>query len=102
MDHVEPQNNRGRAERPAAAEGIAWMQDEYKPDVLGAIMRGNQAVSAAASISDTDERSGLSEQSQRRIGTHLRALYEGIVQQPVPDRFRDLIAKLEASDRSDI
>ena len=40
---------------------------------------------------------GLSDHTQQRIGLHLRAMYDTIVQQPVPDRFRDLIAKLDAS-----
>ena len=40
---------------------------------------------------------GLSDHTQKRIGLHLRAMYDTIVQQPVPDRFRDLIAKLDAS-----
>jgi Anti-sigma factor NepR len=41
---------------------------------------------------------GLSDLTQRRLGTHLRAMYDSIVQQPVPDRFRDLILKLDAAD----
>lgn len=40
---------------------------------------------------------GLSDHTQKRIGLHLRALYDQVVQQPVPDRFRDLIAQLEAA-----
>ena len=39
---------------------------------------------------------GLSDHTQKRIGLHLRAMYDTVVQQPVPDRFRDLIAQLEA------
>jgi hypothetical protein len=38
---------------------------------------------------------GLNDQTQRRIGSHLRTLYDYVVQQPIPDRFRDLIARLE-------
>ena len=38
---------------------------------------------------------GLNNQTQRRIGNHLRALYDSVVQQPIPDRFRDLIARLD-------
>ncbi len=38
---------------------------------------------------------GLSDQTQKRIGNHLRALYDSMIQQPVPDRFRDLIARLD-------
>ncbi|HEY8382861.1 MAG TPA: NepR family anti-sigma factor [Microvirga sp.] len=32
---------------------------------------------------------------QTRIGDQLRAMYDDLVQQPVPDRFRDLLSKLE-------
>ena len=35
--------------------------------------------------------------SQSRIGDHLRAMYDGLMQQPVPDRFVDLINRLEKS-----
>ena len=38
---------------------------------------------------------GLNDQTQRRIGSHLRAMYDSVVQQPIPDHFRDLIARLE-------
>jgi hypothetical protein len=32
---------------------------------------------------------------QARIGDNLRAMYDGLLQQPVPDRFRDLLGQLE-------
>ncbi|MCJ2083159.1 anti-sigma factor [Methylobacterium sp. J-090] len=44
----------------------------------------------------TGGRQGLSDHTQKRIGVHLRTMYDAVVQQPVPDRFRDLIAQLEA------
>ena len=44
---------------------------------------------------------GLSDHTQQRIGLHLRAMYDTIVQQPVPDRFRDLIAQLDASSEDE-
>ncbi|GEP05890.1 NepR family anti-sigma factor [Methylobacterium oxalidis] len=43
-------------------------------------------------------RAGLSDQTQRRIGNHLRAMYDAVLQQPVPDRFSDLIARLDTSE----
>lgn len=46
---------------------------------------------------DAVSKHGLSDHTQKRIGLHLRAMYDTIVQQPVPDRFRDLIAKLDSS-----
>ncbi|WP_026597130.1 NepR family anti-sigma factor [Methylobacterium sp. 77] len=39
----------------------------------------------------------LSDLTQKRIGMHLRVMYDTIVQQPVPDRFRDLIARMDES-----
>ncbi|KMO13913.1 NepR family anti-sigma factor [Methylobacterium platani] len=34
---------------------------------------------------------------QGRIGSHLRAMYDELMQQPIPDRFIDLLAELERS-----
>nr|WP_244513786.1 NepR family anti-sigma factor [Methylobacterium sp. UNC378MF] len=44
-------------------------------------------------------RSGLSDQTRNRIAVQLRAMYDTVTQQPVPDRFADLIAKLDSADR---
>ncbi len=44
---------------------------------------------------DAPHRSGLSDHTQQRIGNQLRTLYDSLVQQPIPDRFRDLIARLD-------
>jgi hypothetical protein len=32
---------------------------------------------------------------QERIGDHLRAMYDDLMQQPVPDRFAELLSRLE-------
>jgi Zn-dependent M16 (insulinase) family peptidase len=37
--------------------------------------------------------------SQKRIGDQLRAMYDDLVQQPVPDRFKNLLEQLEKKDR---
>lgn len=52
---------------------------------------------ALPKTSDDPAGQGLSDHTQKRIGLHLRAMYDTIVQQPVPDRFRDLIAKLDGT-----
>ncbi|MCJ2051887.1 anti-sigma factor [Methylobacterium sp. J-070] len=44
-------------------------------------------------------RTGLSDQTRNRIAAQLRTMYDTITQQPVPDRFADLIAKLDSADR---
>jgi len=39
---------------------------------------------------------GLNAEIQARIGHQLRAMYDDVVRQGVPDRFADLIRKLDA------
>jgi hypothetical protein len=39
---------------------------------------------------------GLNAEIQSRIGHQLRAMYDDVVRQGVPDRFADLIRKLDA------
>jgi hypothetical protein len=39
---------------------------------------------------------GLNAEIQSRIGHQLRAMYDDVVRQGVPDRFSDLIRKLDA------
>ena len=35
---------------------------------------------------------------QSRIGDQLRAMYDDLTQQPIPDRFKDLLGQLGQSD----
>ena len=37
---------------------------------------------------------GLNSLAQQRLGLHLRTMYQSIVQEAVPDRFTDLVARL--------
>ncbi|MDR7037454.1 MULTISPECIES: NepR family anti-sigma factor [Methylobacterium] len=97
MTYVKPQNNRGGA--ALRRQGDLWMNDDGgagdRPE------RGGGEKARGGSASDSrrqDSGAGLSEQTQRRIGNHLRAMYDAVIQQPVPDRFRDLIARLDASE----
>jgi hypothetical protein len=43
---------------------------------------------------------GLNAEIQSRIGHQLRAMYDDVVRQGVPDRFAELIRKLDASDEA--
>ena len=89
MTYVKPQNNRGDAAR--RHQGDHSMNENGKAG-------GPSTRSRSQSVHETDHGQGLSHHTQKRIGVHLRAMYDTIVQQPVPDRFRDLIAKLESAD----
>ncbi len=43
-------------------------------------------------------KSGLNAEIQARIGHQLRAMYDDVVKQGVPDRFADLIRRLDAGE----
>ena len=43
---------------------------------------------------------GLNAEIQSRIGHQLRAMYDDVVRQGVPDRFAELIRKLDASENN--
>ncbi|WP_336487180.1 NepR family anti-sigma factor [Methylobacterium nigriterrae] len=73
--------------RPGGASRAALRRDRGEPSANEDIRGDDEAAPVG--------RRTLSEQTQRRLGTHLRAMYDSIVQQPVPDRFRDLIARLD-------
>jgi hypothetical protein len=68
-------------------------------------MTGEKGNKLARVISETslDEKLAtdpkLDTTSQKRIGDQLRAMYDELVQQPVPDRFRSLLEQLEKKDR---
>jgi hypothetical protein len=62
----------------------------------------NKAKSSAAaarqahvSLSNETSEPGLDRNIQARIGDNLRAMYDELLQQPVPDRFRDLLGQFE-------
>ena len=42
---------------------------------------------------------GLDRHIQGRIGDQLRAMYDELMQQPVPDRFAELLGRLEQRDQ---
>ena len=55
--------------------------------------------SQAGRIAAPGKQGGLNAEIQSRIGHQLRAMYDDVVRQGVPDRFADLIRKLDASER---
>ena len=42
----------------------------------------------------------LDSTSQKRIGDQLRAMYDELMQQPVPDRFKELLDQLDKKNGS--
>jgi len=71
-------------------EGLVWKMKERKavePDPL------LEKDAAASRKPKTEPR--LGREIQTRIGHHLRAMYDDVVSQGVPDRFVDLLRKLD-------
>jgi Anti-sigma factor NepR len=61
------------------------------------IQKGKRTAAALSrpSLTTSDSGPGLDRAVQARIGDNLRAMYDELLQQPVPDRFRDLLGQLE-------
>ena len=50
------------------------------------------------SLSSTGNHGSLDKETQTKIGRQLRAMYDDVVRQGVPDRFADLLKRLERSE----
>lgn len=92
MTYVKPQNNRGDA--TTWHQGDNRMDDDETDRISATETRSEQEREPKPEGLDPHR---LSDLTQKRIGLHLRAMYDTIVQQPVPDRFRDLIARMDES-----
>ena len=55
-------------------------------------------VKSPASKNTTPGKGGLSPEIQSRIGHQLRAMYDDVVRQGVPERFAELIRKLDVRE----
>jgi hypothetical protein len=55
-------------------------------------------VKSPASKNMTPAKGGLSAEIQSRIGHQLRAMYDDVVRQGVPERFAELIRKLDVPE----
>ena len=49
-------------------------------------------------MKETKKQGGLNAEIQSRIGHQLRAMYDDVVRQGVPDRFAELIRKLDVPE----
>lgn len=49
-------------------------------------------------MKDVKPKGGLNAEIQSRIGHQLRAMYDDVVRQGVPDRFADMIRKLDGAE----
>ena len=59
------------------------------------IQKLNHRGSVGQDMKEAKKQGGLNAEIQSRIGHQLRAMYDDVVRQGVPDRFADLIRKLD-------
>ena len=62
------------------------------------IQKLNSRGSVDQVMKDVKKQGGLNAEIQSRIGHQLRAMYDDVVRQGVPDRFVELIRKLDAPE----
>lgn len=86
-------DTRSRALRPRADGTADEISKEHDGDAVEA------AALSSPTTSPNGSRTGLSEHTRNRIASQLRTMYDTVAQQPVPDRFADLIARLDSNDR---
>lgn len=76
-------------EAGTASDGSPDTQDAGSDGVRAEAQRRGRTIGAAHT---------LSEITRNRLAVQLRAMYETVAQQPVPDRFAELIAQLDGGD----
>lgn len=61
----------------------------------------NQMESAATRNKNNSKQGKLTRDVQSRLGQQLRAMYDDVVNQGVPDRFNDLLNRLDGNGNKD-
>jgi|GEM_PF-220252 hypothetical protein len=76
---------------------LGWTMNERKP----AGQQNPMEATATRSKKANAKPAKLGRDVQARLGQQLRAMYDEVVNQGVPDRFSDLINRLESSGKKD-
>jgi hypothetical protein len=79
--------------RAQAAGSVLGMSDESKS------AKRPQRAEKPASSGRTRNGNGVDDPVQRAIGEKLRAVFEEVVQQPVPERFAELLRRLAEQEQ---
>jgi hypothetical protein len=56
---------------------------------------------ASAEVEKLDEELQIDEHIQRRIGTKLRSYYDELLNEPIPEKFVELLVKLDEKERQE-
>ena len=55
----------------------------------------------SAELENLDEELQIDEHIQRRIGTKLRSYYDELLNEPIPEKFVELLVKLDEKERQE-
>jgi hypothetical protein len=83
--------------RTARAAGSVWEMDDDSNAAKGS--RGDGGSGACDAPASNGRRSPADDPVQRAIGEGLRAVFDEVVRQPVPERFAELLRKLAEQER---
>ena len=64
------------------------------------LKRGDSNAPGDSRSDDPAEEPGLDRAVQARIGDQLRAMYDTLMQQPIPDRLAELLDRLDKGEES--
>jgi hypothetical protein len=56
---------------------------------------------ASAEVENLDEELQIDEHIKRRIGTKLRSYYDELLNEPIPEKFVELLVKLDEKERQE-
>jgi hypothetical protein len=71
---------------------------EDKPDKIGNAMHPQKAADKAESRMKSPSTARLGRDVQSKIGQQLRSMYDDVVKEGVPDRFKDMLRQLDSPD----
>ena len=71
---------------------------EDKPDKFGNPMHPQKAADKAEPRMKTPSTARLGRDVQSKIGQQLRSMYDDVVKEGVPDRFKDMLRQLDNPD----
>ncbi|PWB83384.1 MAG: hypothetical protein C3F11_06890 [Methylocystaceae bacterium] len=103
---AELEQSEGEADDGSSCPGVLQGQDEFSND--GLVVLDARRRLARTESTDARRRSSRSKAARtaepndigEQIGAQLRSLYDDVLKQPIPDRFLELLNKLETDNIS--
>lgn len=85
--------------QPDSSRPLISKRDDTQPREGGADMERREMMPQKTG-SEAAERAGLDTRLQAKIGQTLKAMFDEVAKAPVPDKFLDLLNKLDAQEKN--